>query len=69
MKKLIVLKKMHVFQIITYVIILKQLCTSCSVNKNLDFVSVCVHRFSPRLRRIIVNCYHDDNDDDYHQYI
>ena len=44
---------MHIFQIITFVIILKQLLTSDSVNKNLDFVSAFIHRYSPRLRRII----------------
>ena len=64
MKKLTVLKKMHIFQIITNVIILKQLLfNSGSVNvgeKNLDFVSVFIHQYSPRRWRIIVKYCNSD---------
>ena len=50
---------MDIFQIFTYVIsviMLKQLFTSGSLNKNLDVVSVFIFRYSPRLRRVIVKC-------------
>ena len=52
---------MDLFQIISYVIILKQSFTSGSVN--IEFVSVFIHRCSPCLQQVIVYYHGNDNDD------